>query len=429
MTCEHQHRLIDLVYGELTEPEASELRRQAEGCPECGSELARLEEAKQLADALPLEPLPSRSRAAILAAAREAAKEAETARPPVLLRLVRSRVWPPLAMAAVVLLVVVVGVSYSPEQEANELLPVVPEPSPTAEVGPAARGATTTVGAVPPSPAGAPAAPSPEASSAPAMSPRAGASPAPSMADEQGATPARRPRGPRERTRASTARRQRAAATRSPGAAPAPSTATLAERDSVRDAPTVGGTPPPSVEAPAAPLAAAPSAVRARRRPAAPTGGLPAEERRADTASEGWGVRSAGAGAAQTEAEIAEAPRSARAEARAPEPAPMPEVLLRLARSHRARGACATAVSHYADLRRRYPGDPTVPQALLEEADCRRRLGQLTQARALLRQAADYRSTQAVALRELRRVETALRAQTGAASSPAEEAAAAEAAH
>ena len=73
MTCEHSEHLLDLVYGELDDAEATALRREVEACEACREELAELEATKRLADQLPLEPMPSAARSAILAAARDQA--------------------------------------------------------------------------------------------------------------------------------------------------------------------------------------------------------------------------------------------------------------------------------------------------------------------------------------------------------------------
>lgn len=402
---------MELVYDELEPQAAAELRRAVQDCPPCRDALARLEEAKCLADALPLEPLPSTARETILAAARETAASRRAPEPlPLRLRLARSRAWPPLAMAAVALLAVVVGVSYSPKEEADELARLVPVPRrPRGEAS-----------APPEAPAprrteeSPPEVRLPERPSAERKPPDE-TSPVAPAASAQGRRPREEPRLSR-RTRASTRSRH-----------PAPP-----------------GEPPETATATGGPLGGSPSATRQeladetpastlRRQTARASGGLgmaspaavtrpaPPGARRPHLLPTEPPVRVEGTEApAPTAAEAVEAPQ-------APASLPVAEALLRLARNYRARGECALAARHYADLRRRFPSAPAIPQALVEEADCRRRLGQLTQAQVLLRQATGYRSTEAVARRELRRVDTLLSAPQRVRRVPA--AAAAEAAH
>ncbi len=88
----------------------------------------------------------------------------------------------------------------------------------------------------------------------------------------------------------------------------------------------------------------------------------------------------------------------------------LPSAQHHLARSHRQRGACAAAVNHYERLFQRYPAYGLLPQALIEAADCYRRVGRYSEARAHLHRAAGYNSTSAAARRELTRLDTIERA-------------------
>ena len=377
---------MELVYGELPPQEAAELRREIDACPQCAPELARLEEGRRLANMLPLEPLPSSAREAILAAAREAADPA--VQPPKVAPLRRSAFWSTVAMAAIVLLVVLVGVSYSPEQEANELEQMVPGPPASLD-----RGQPEPVEA--PSPGGTPS--SPVDSAAQRSIPD-------QARESEMEGPAANVRAPADRHRARRARGRRiATGTERPRARSTEQrTATLAARGAAPSGVATAPTPAAASPADTAPLA--PSAAGARARSTAPA--PPTSE----ALDQGWESRNEERASPSLEDQTPIPTTETRA--------PPPEELLRLARSHRARGACAIAVSRYTELRRRYPADPRVPQALVEEADCRGRLGQLGQARTLLREAAGYPSTRTVARRELRRVETRLRARRGTASSP-----------
>ncbi|MEZ4253361.1 MAG: hypothetical protein R3B99_34570 [Polyangiales bacterium] len=174
----HRDRVLDLVYGEIEGAEARALRRELEACPSCAPELQKMEDAKRLADALPLAPLPSTTRASILAAARLKANETAAALParerevvtreavarPVDLweRVRRFLLGPQTAMAAVMLLVVAIGVWYLPGSPESPLgastmrpepdLPVEPEPEPVAVAEVEANDAMETA-AVDPAPA------------------------------------------------------------------------------------------------------------------------------------------------------------------------------------------------------------------------------------------------------------------------------------
>lgn len=97
-------RLLELAYGELSPKEAREAEAHAEGCAECGAELARIRATRQAMSSLPEERAPEAGERSLLAAAREAARD-RTPR-----RLLPSWAWSASVVAA---LVVAVGaVSY-----------------------------------------------------------------------------------------------------------------------------------------------------------------------------------------------------------------------------------------------------------------------------------------------------------------------------
>ncbi|MFT5356741.1 MAG: hypothetical protein ACI9KE_003967 [Polyangiales bacterium] len=98
------------------------------------------------------------------------------------------------------------------------------------------------------------------------------------------------------------------------------------------------------------------------------------------------------------------------------EEAPAPSVsasraLLQLARNHRSQARCDQAVRHYESLLARFASSPEVPPALMESADCYRRMGRISDAERALQRALQFASTRTNARRELARLETIRAAQ------------------
>ncbi|MEM6958170.1 MAG: hypothetical protein AAF645_20980, partial [Myxococcota bacterium] len=79
--------------------------------------------------------------------------------------------------------------------------------------------------------------------------------------------------------------------------------------------------------------------------------------------------------------------------------------LLARARSARAAGNCRAALSDYDTVINTFRSARELPSALLESADCQRRLGQLDDAARRLRRAARYATTRTQAERELATIE------------------------
>ena len=99
------------------------------------------------------------------------------------------------------------------------------------------------------------------------------------------------------------------------------------------------------------------------------------------------------------------------AEVPAPTTASPSRALLQLARNHRAQARCDEAVRHYESLLARFASSPEVPAALMESADCYRRMGRISDAERALQRALQFASTRTNARRELTRLETIRAAQ------------------
>jgi len=369
----HRDRALDLVYGEVEGVEARALREELERCPECASELAKLEGAKRLADALPLAPMPSATRAALIAAARVKANETIAALPAEDRRAVaapREGWWdrtrrfllgPQTAMAAVMLLVVAIGVMVVPT---GDELPV---------------GATTM-------------------------------RPEPDLAPELATTP-----------------QEAAFAEREPTPDPAP--AQIAEADEPSSDVAGSGAEVARRARTRSTSAGTAAADRAEGNTPEAARNVEARNAEAQNAEASLGDSFAYDGVAQgylgRGARAAE-PNLAPLEEPAPPPRPMPSddldsesrglapaaqelaprALHQSARSRANAGDCQGAVRVYSDLFARFPAYSELPRALVEAASCQRQLGNLAQARTLLVRAEGYPSTQADAQRELRRLST-----------------------
>jgi hypothetical protein len=88
----------------------------------------------------------------------------------------------------------------------------------------------------------------------------------------------------------------------------------------------------------------------------------------------------------------------------------LPGALHQLARNQVRDVGCGTAIGSYEQLVARHPSYPALHEARLELADCYRRTGQVSRARALLEQAAQDPRVASRAQRELVRLEAAERA-------------------
>lgn len=169
MDCEAcTDRLVDLLYGELEEPDAESTRAHLADCEACAGALARLEKGRELASLMVVEEPPSAVRISVMAAARERAaqrapaKVAEPPRQPAEPREARGPrggdddgggLWssflrwlggfamgPQVAMAMMLLLMVGIGLWYLPGLRSRD--PGGPhailDPAPGDEVGPSA---------------------------------------------------------------------------------------------------------------------------------------------------------------------------------------------------------------------------------------------------------------------------------------------------
>lgn len=425
-------RALDLLYGEVEGADARALRASLEADAEGAATLARLERAKRLADALPMAELPRATRTSLLEAARAAAAARATARgdeaaaaraargdeasqtpgrdpapaegasdgparatpsagtsggreraelatggPSWLERLLAglkgALLAPQLAMAAVVLVVVVVGVWTIPGET---------PPAPTRLVADPASAA--------------PRASTPEASIAADRSPEEEEADSWAARERVGSAEVAEAAAPATQT-ARAAERPTERVTRSRRAAGS-SNATLGRRD---DRPTDG-----FLAAEGARREAAPRLEDVPRPQAEPA---PAPD------APVYLGRGARAPVAQAAARIDEPPpppgRYNDLDEESAQLAPNAQgltarALHASAQSHRAGGDCAQAVRTYEQLFAQHPGYGDLPRALLDAADCQRRLGRITAARRLLVRAEGYPSTEAEARRELQRLET-----------------------
>jgi len=421
VNCEHREHLLDLVYGELEPAEAERLRAAAEACEVCSDELAELDLLARMADELPLEAPPPSVHETILKAARVQAEQnaaalAEPEPEP------KRGLWssflewaggfvnaPQVAMTMVMLVVVAIGVWYLPQAEEpiGETMTADPEGGEVVATTELVEAEEHAINELPLEPE-----PEPEVDEETSLALRT----RPPRTDRPTEDPEVRPRTQRE------------------DPAPAPATARLTPRE-LEDESSIGeralvteavarqaeGVELESVPLPtfddAVPAEAteSPAETRATQQASAmadldepqpsPNTIEPIRGDRAafDRGQERYRARDFRA-AADEFSRVVQHPEDDARDL-------LPQALLQLARSHRQRGACRTAVTHYDDLLRRFPNFRFVPQALLEGADCHRRIGQLSDARRLLERATRYSSTEASAQRELRRLDTIQAAQ------------------
>lgn len=383
----HRDRVLDLVYGEVEGVEARALRDELERCPECAPELAKLEGAKRIADALPLAPMPTRTRAALIAAARVKANETIATLPAEDRRAAaaphegwwdrtrRFLLGPQTAMAAVMLLVVAIGVMVVPtgdELPAGTTMRPEPElavPELDVSVGPEEVALSERTHEPNPTPG----------QIAPIE-----------RADDRASSEVASNASPRRVQARSTATR--------PENAPSPT-----DRADLREP-------------------------EAERNVEAQLGDSFAYDGVAQQGYLGRGARAAEPSLAPTEEPEPPAPTiptrtdDLDVESRTLAPAAeelAPRALHQSARSRANAGDCRGAVRVYSDLFARFPAYSELPRALVEAASCQRELGNLSQARTLLVRAEGYPSTQADAQRELRRLGTMQQALRRARSAPA----------
>lgn len=421
-TCDSQ--LLDLLYEELAPAQAEEMRAHLADCESCGAAFSKLSEGMDFAMRLPmLEPSPS-VEAAIMDVARSRISglpQAGMARPvvaegddePSLLEKVVD--WlrdfatgPQAAMATVMLLVIAIGVWYVPHGAPTTFEATgttVMSPDPEGEAMPSALPA----GEFEAQPVAL--AELEEAVDAPAepnrqlrrSRPMARSTRSRSAGGRGGASAAMSAaRNDDPLALADSFAAQEAPPRDGLGAvASAPSTASAPSRRSASSTSPAGGANDDA-------LAGAPAAeARAQRAPASPAPS-PTAGARAEQAERGY--------AAADEEESAEASDETVAVS-----------MHRLAENLRRQDRCASAVSHYESLLSRFPDYERGPQAMVELADCYRRIGRLEQARRWVTRAQRNRSTSAVATRLLRQIE-ADATRSGGRAAPAA-AAAAEVAH
>ncbi len=426
MSCSHDDRLLDLVMGEIPAEDAAALRAEALECPHCHDALAQLELGAALAARMPMEEPPAAMDVLIMKAAREKAEAmaserakvapavpdaapASAAEPPAAEALTtweRLKQWasgitlgPQLAMASVMVLVVSIGLFYLPEGGGDTVARTAVTPDPEGEAMSAL----------------------PDPSMAPADSHLPGEEPEAAVAVEEsdevdgddverptafaredrvagslGYGGSNRDRADRQQNR--NTERQQWQPEAEAEAAPAPSPRQRqAARTEARQAAVPNEDPLPSFEGSVAQNAGVPPSAGVPSAPSAPS-------TQAGSSYEAGVGSYRGGRYREAEEELEDAMREA------PSRDILPNSVHQLARSYRQQNDCQNAVTHYQDLLQRFPSYAQLPQAMIEAADCQRRLGRLRQARTLLERAQRYASTRATASRELQRIETLERA-------------------
>ncbi len=355
MSCEHQERLLDLLYGEVGGDEAARLEREVLQCPTCAEQWRSLQGARRWAAMLPLEEAP---RAPLEAALRAAEARSAAGRGAGRLRAHRPsgpwwrRWWRPSfawaltgSLTAALALVYVLG---GPGRRPDEGLPSSRPYAPDVTWSPAGAESSSE--------------PAPEATQGPDSTSPVPRDPFPprSTSGGEGALggaggriqePVRPPRKRRRARRA-------------------PSSSGIRSR----------------------------SAARGRERGSAPKLGIDALGDRV------WGeVARSRASSSDVRSGVSEGARAAPTTVRAPRPASPPppvatmerraapsraaprhEGALAEARSLRASGRCVEAISRYRTWRAAHPGHPNWFDASLEQVDCALRLGRIDQAKRLL---------------------------------------------
>jgi TolA-binding protein len=417
MSCSHDNQLLDLVLGEIPAEDAAALRAEALECPHCHEALAQLEMGAALAARMPMEEPPSSMNAVIMAAAREkaeamagerakvapAAEEVpgEAEAPTTLWGRIKKWVsgitlGPQLAMASVMVLVVSIGLFYLPKGGGDTVARTAVTPDPEGE---AISALPAEEASMDPS--------DPEAPQAalevgePEADRNDGEGPGVYGADNRPAASGRfrddRDLAERQRERLARANEPEPEPSVRPPSTPRQQQTARSEARSTRLS---NDEPLPTFEGDVATNAGVPAPAGV---PSEPTSQAPA---RGSASSYEQGVGSyRGGNYREAEDELLDAVEDER-----PDREVLPNAVHQLARSYRQRNDCQNAVTHYSDLFQRFPSYAQLPQALVEAADCQRRLGRLRQARTLLERAQRYASTRAVASRELQRIETLERA-------------------
>jgi len=454
-----REQLLDLLYDELEADEATALRAAAQACEGCADHLARLEQGLALAAALPVEePSANFDQRVMAAVHQELAKVGHGPTPAVeakadgslasLVRRLRDFVaGPQVAMATLTLLVAALGIWYLPSRHEpvgaagdtvvalepdGEALPSAPSAAPSQWMeGPRARPGQASASlerrAAHTSPA-----------------PRSGGAAAPSagaaddtdgLAEAEAAPPTTGGLGA-WRPQAQEARANEEAAPEAQGAvadnaagegmgyanadAPAPVLEQAEPSAAHASAPMRASAGAPMAMAP--PAAAAPSAARGR----APSPSMGSSASSAPSADVLPSLTMAAA-ALDDSAAVGDRQTYERGLSRyrsrdfpgaideldrvvtAPSPDArglVPSALHHIAQSYRAGGSCGPALTRYEDLLRRFPGYGQAPQAMMEAADCYRRLGQLSAARRWVSRAQSYSATADAARRELLRLDS-----------------------
>lgn len=416
MSCSHDDRLLDLVLGEMPAEDAAALRAEALECPDCHEALAELELGAAFAAQMPMEEPPAAMDAVIMAAAREKAEamaserakvapvadeppaeEPSAAEAPTSLW-GRLKKWgsgitlgPQLAMASVMVLVVSIGLFYLPKGGGDTVARTAVTPDPEGEAISALPEATVEA----------------DPAEEPDVALEVAEADNDDLDDGEGPTAfgaAQRPAGSGRFRAEDLADRQRNRVARATEPEPEPAPRAQAStplqqrqaRSEARSASLSNDDPLPSYPGEVATNAGVPA-------PA----GVPSQQapsREASSYEQGVGSYRGGNYRAAEE-ELLDA-----VEGESQNRDVLPNAVHQLARSYRQRNDCQNAVTHYQDLFQRFPSYAQLPQALVEAADCQRRLGRLRQARTLLERAQRYASTRAVASRELQRIETLERA-------------------
>ncbi|MGF1467788.1 MAG: tetratricopeptide repeat protein [Sandaracinaceae bacterium] len=411
MDCETcTERLVDLVQDELDEAAAEATRAHLEGCEACAATYARLTEGQALAEQLPrVEPPPDLT-AAILAAARERNLELGRARrdvtlvaaPPERARLQEADAgplaaflrWlgglamgPQVAMATLLLLMVGLGLWALPElrRHAPTQTSSVVDPVPGDEVGPSATTEERLAqGRVAQERLAQERLAQGRVAQERLAQERGGSAADPrALADDEATTdPAAPPVRPPELARAE-ARQARRLDLAEPAAGPAPTM-----RRPLRDREQAA--PPDDLAAPATEALA--SADRSLEADEDPTGARSRSRQgrtRGMSTSTASGSAAVGGGSTRSAAPSnAGMPVDGYAAEDVPAPALDGRLLVQglheRARQERRQGNCAAAVRTYEELLRRGDPFPARGEAMLEVADCYRRLGRFAQAESWL---------------------------------------------
>ncbi|MFW6067671.1 MAG: zf-HC2 domain-containing protein [Myxococcota bacterium] len=372
MNCEQcERQLLSLLEEDLPPDEAERTRAHLSECGSCRASLDRLEAGHRWAALLPMEePDPSLDEPILQAARAKAGARAPSGdgaapdgedggggRWTALVEWLRGlTLGPQVAMAMVMLLVVGIGLLYLPDLRRRPGLQGEPvlEPDPQGEAAPTAAPAETPEQAT---------GPTGEGEEAPAEEPRAraGDDDSPAAREAEASPPAAARKAGGEAQRKKKPARQRAAAPKRSRSAESPS----AEAD---------GRGAPLAESQAF---EGESAGTAR---GAPSGG---------------NVSASGADGQEA------APAADRSAADTPRTAPRDDVLAR-ARRERASGDCRAALSGYERFLGSTPRHPERSKAMLEVADCYRRVGRDDRARHWLRLASREPDTAAIARQRLR---------------------------